>query len=306
MFALDPRLQARLRQHMSRVLILEDNHAYGRMLADMLRTIGADNIMVETDDRAALAMCNALNPQLILTEYKAAQLDGLEFTMALRRSDQACRRAPVIMMKAGITPPQLIEARNAGVHEVLLKPFAWQDLMTRLQNVLFKSRDWIEVASYVGPDRRRFNTGDYKGPKKRKSEAGGLQRIAVEEAIRLLDASLGLFDDNGEVMMRTVMQQMTVIVPATKSIKDPRFNQAASAIIADLRLRVLTKERLAPQVETLKKAMGMNKSSGNQWAHDLFVKGMNDQDSEAAEAERRLSTAPESAVETIIDDTAAA
>ena len=279
MFALAPRLQARLRPHMSRVLILEDNHAYARMLADMLRTIGADNIIVDNDDRAAMGVARNLNPQLILTEYKAGSIDGIEFTKALRRSDLTCRKAPVIMIKGDVTPVQLSEARNSGVHEVLMKPFAWQDLMTRLQNVLFKSRDWVEVNSYTGPDRRRFNTGDYKGPKKRKTEGDGSQRIAVEEAVRLLKASLELFDDDGEVMLRTVMHQMAIIVPAAKSVKDPRFVQAATAIIGDLRLRVLTKERLASQVSLMIKALGMS-SSGNQWAHDLFVKGMADQESE--------------------------
>ena len=39
MFALDPKLQARLRRHMSRVLILEGNPAYARMLA------GADRLV---------------------------------------------------------------------------------------------------------------------------------------------------------------------------------------------------------------------------------------------------------------------
>ncbi|ESQ88454.1 hypothetical protein ABAC460_15590 [Asticcacaulis sp. AC460] len=292
MFALDPRLQAKLRMHLSRVLILEENTAYARMLADMLRSIGADNIVIETDESRALAMARNLNPQLILIEYKASKVDGIEFVKTLRRSDMACRKAPVIMVKAEVTPAQLSEARNAGVHEMLMKPFAWQDLMTRLENVLFKTRDWVEVASYVGPDRRRFNTGDYKGAKKRKSEKDGSQRIAVEEAVRLLKSSLELFDDDGETMMRTVMQQMAVIVPAAKSIKETKFLAAVTAIVGDLKLRILTKARLAPQVEAMIKALGMNKASGNQWAHDLFAKGMADQEAETAAA-KRLSTGME-------------
>lgn len=286
MFALDPRLQSRLRPHLSRVLILEDNTAYARMLADMLRAIGADNIVVQNDDRKGMVIAGDLNPQLILTEYKTAKVDGIAFTRDLRRSHLACRKTPVIMVKADITPTQLTEARNAGIHEVLRKPFAWQDLMTRLQNVLFKSRDWIEVTAYIGPDRRRFNTGDYKGPKKRKAEARGAQRIAVEEAVRLLKASLDLFDDDGETMVRTVMKQMAVIVPATKVIREPRFVQAAQDIVSDLKLHMLTKERLAPRVDVMIRVLGMNSASGGNWAHDLFVRGMVDHEAERAVGER--------------------
>ena len=182
MFALDPKLQARLRQHLSRVLILEDNVAYARMLADMLRVLGADNIVIEADDRDGLGAIKDLEPQLILTEYKTDHIDGIAFTKELRHSNLRSKGCPVIMVKANITPSNLLEARNSGVHEMLSKPFAWQDLFKRLQNVLFKPRVWIEVASYTGPDRRRFNTaqGDYAGPKKRRSE-GGATKIALKK-----------------------------------------------------------------------------------------------------------------------------
>ncbi|MBW8734585.1 MAG: hypothetical protein JF571_09805, partial [Asticcacaulis sp.] len=39
-------------------------------------------------------------------------------------------------------PQELGEAKNIGVHEMLAKPFAWLDLIKRLQNVLFKPREW--------------------------------------------------------------------------------------------------------------------------------------------------------------------
>nr|6SFT_A Chain A, Two-component receiver protein CleD [Caulobacter vibrioides NA1000] len=34
-----------------------------------------------------------------------------------------------------------------------------------------KPREWVEAVAYVGPDRRRFNSADYKGPRKRKADA---------------------------------------------------------------------------------------------------------------------------------------
>ena len=145
MFDLDPRLQARLRQSLKRVLILEENPAYARMLSDMVRVLGADQILVLGDDRVALDKIEDLEPHLILSEYATAHIDGIAFTRSLRHLGHRVRATPLIMMKADITPQQLTEARNCGVHEMLSKPFAWQDLVKRLQNVLFKPRDWIEV-----------------------------------------------------------------------------------------------------------------------------------------------------------------
>jgi two-component system, response regulator PdtaR len=255
MINLDPRLQAKLRNCLKRVLIIEANQAYARMLADMLRVLGADNIVVETDDRRALALCRTLEPQLVLTEYRAQSVDGIDFTKSLRRSDLACKTAPVIMLKANITPAELGDAKNAGVHEMLAKPFAWQDLTKRLQNVLFKPREWIAVETYTGPDRRSFNAGEYKGKKKRKNE--GDQRIAVEEAVRLLKASLEGFDTDAQGTLQTIMTQMAVIVPACKVIKDPRFINAVSAVIQDIRAKAVSKESLGPRVAEMMVCLGL-------------------------------------------------
>ncbi len=255
MFDLDPRLQAKLRQHLKRVLIIEENPAYARMLADMLRVLGADNIVVETDDRRALALAKSLEPQLILSEHRTVHVDGIEFTKALRHSDLSCRAAPVIMLKANITQVELVEAKNAGVHEMLAKPFAWQDLTKRLQNVLFKPREWICVATYTGPDRRSFNAGEFKGKKKRRNE--GDIKIALEEAVRLLKASLDGFDSDAQSTMQTIMAQMAVIVPACKTLKDARFLNAVSAIIQDIRAKAVSKESLGPRVAEMMVCLGL-------------------------------------------------
>jgi len=270
MFALDPKLQARLRQHMSRVLILEGNPAYARMLADMLRVLGAENIVIETDDRKAVDLLTDLDPQLIVTEYRTAKIDGIAFTRNLRNSRLACKAVPVLMVKADVTADELREARNAGVHEVLKKPFAWQDLLSRLQNVLLKPREWIAVATYTGPCRRSFNTGDYKGQKKRKGDGGGA-RVAVEEAVRLMRASIDMLDEDPQAAMTSIMQQMQVIVPACKLFRNVKFTNAASRIVQDLRNKALSRENLEPQVLAMMEGLGMDKAAAaNRIAKELF------------------------------------
>ncbi|MDI7773734.1 response regulator [Asticcacaulis sp. EMRT-3] len=270
MFALDPKLQSRLRQHMSRVLILEGNPAYARMLADMLRVLGCDNIVIESDDRKGMAMLPDFDPQLIMTEYKTATIDGIAFTRDLRRSQVRAKAVPVLMMKSEVTAEQLNEARNAGIHEVLAKPFAWQDLLTRLQNVLFKPREWIEVSAYVGPCRRSFNTGNYKGQKKRRGDNGGL-KIAVEEAVRLLRASLDIFDEDVNAATTSIMQQMQIIVPACKMIRNPKFTHAVAAVVQDLRAKALSRTTLEPQVMAMMEGLGMDKAAAaNRFANKLF------------------------------------
>ena len=202
MFDIDPRLQTRLRQTMKRVLIIEENPAYARMLADMLRILGSDTIIVESDDRKAMSLVDDLEPQLILCEYKTAKIDGIGFTKDLRRSGGKCKQVPVIMFKADLTPGQLTDARNAGVHEMMSKPFAWQDLLKRLQNV---------------------------------------------------------------------MTQMAVLVPACKTVKDPRFVNAVSAIVADLRNKAISKQTLTPHVAALAQSLNLDKLDVARAAGDVVI-----------------------------------
>ena len=273
MFDIDPRLQTRLRQQMKRVLILEENPAYARMLADMLRILGSETIVVETDDRKAMALIHDLEPQLVMCEYKTAKIDGIAFTRELRRSDAKCKQVPVIMVKADLTPPQLTEARNAGVHEMMCKPFAWQDLMKRLQNVLFKPRQWIEVVSYTGPDRRRFNTGEFNGQKKRRGEIAGAIKSQLDAAVTALHLGLGDFDIDTTVALQNVMTQMAVLVPACKSVKDPRFVAAVSAVVAELRNKTLNKISLMPHVAALAQSLNLDKLDVGRAAGDVLVLG---------------------------------
>ena len=71
---------------------------------------------------------------------------------------------------AEATAASINGARNAGVHEFLLKPYTAGDLFKRVENVMLKPRPWIEAVMYVGPDRRRFNSGEFAGAKKRRSD----------------------------------------------------------------------------------------------------------------------------------------
>lgn len=110
------------------------------------------------------------DPQIVFVEYAGPDLDGPGFTRALRRSQFPCRQAPVIMVTSTSTPSAILAARDSGVHEVLRKPYALKDLVRRLEAVFLKSRDWIEAQAYVGLDRRRFNSAEFDGRRKRTAD----------------------------------------------------------------------------------------------------------------------------------------
>src|SRR5690606_3482586 len=122
-FAVDHRLLTRLEPVTKRVLVVDPNPHAARILVDLMKALGAREVAVEPTGARALATAAALEPGIVFTERSGPDLDGEELARRLRRSDLACRRAPIIMVTAEATASTILGARDAGVHELLRKPF---------------------------------------------------------------------------------------------------------------------------------------------------------------------------------------
>lgn len=193
MIGTDGKSLAKVREQMKRALILDSAPASSRLLADLMRHLsGCESWMAQTNVRA-LELARAVEPQLVFIEYGGQGLDGPAFARALRRSDLACRKAPIIMIAGEATAASILAARDAGVHEFLRKPYTIKDLVRRLEAVLVQGRGWIEAVAYVGPDRRRFNSGDYQGARKRRTDAANRSaphRETIAQALKIVRAAM--------------------------------------------------------------------------------------------------------------------
>ncbi len=170
---------------LERVLIVDPDESASAALVAVLRTISHCQVWTAA---AAGGVDLAINiaPTSVFVEQSAGQ-DGAAFVSALRRRGSSASRAVAIMLSAQPTVLGIIVARECGAHEVLRKPFARADLVRRLESVALKPRDWIETATYVGPDRRRFNSGDHAAllraqtdcPDRRRSDLGSPRASAA-------------------------------------------------------------------------------------------------------------------------------
>lgn len=195
MFAADPGTRKIVAAALQRVLILDPNPNAVRLLADQMRALGEVQIQGAGTVGDGLALARSLRPNIIFVEHASTGLDGLVFTQELRRGNLECREAVVVMCTAVTTSVAIFGARDAGVHEFLRKPFTLGDLERRLAAVTLKPRSWIEAVGYVGPDRRRFNSAEYKGPTKRRSDRqGGGSAAQLSQALRIVRG----FEDNTE------------------------------------------------------------------------------------------------------------
>ncbi|HLK24806.1 MAG TPA: response regulator [Caulobacteraceae bacterium] len=203
----DAKLARQLEPWLERVLIVEPAHASAKLLAELIKGAGGQQIQIERDYAHAMAASSILEPRLVFTDVGGAELEGLSFVRDLRRSELACRQAVVVVLTAEATASVIVSARNAGVHEFLRKPFTARDLARRLEAAALHPRDWIEAVGYVGPDRRRFNSGDYKGPRKRRTDKAATPAERIEQAVRIAKAAVAGFDLDRAQAIRSLQVQ---------------------------------------------------------------------------------------------------
>ena len=171
MFNADPKVLARIAPQLGRVLVFDPQPPSAKLLAELLKDMGARQVTCASRTVKGLELIGHVDPQLIAMEYAGPDFDGPDLMRRLRRSSLAARKAPVIMVANEATVESIKAARDSGVHEFLRKPYTAKDLFRRVENVVLNPRLWIEAQMYVGPDRRRFNSGEFAGARKRRADA---------------------------------------------------------------------------------------------------------------------------------------
>lgn len=255
MFAVDRRVLAKLEPAVKRVLIVDQNPHAARLLSEIMKSLGARRIIVEPTETRAMQAAETLEPGIVFTERTGVGLDGESLARSLRRSHLNCRQAPIIMVSAEATASTIKSARDSGVHEFLRKPFTSADLFRRIENVALKPRNWIEAVGYVGPDRRRFNSGEFQGPSKRKADrpatGAAAQAETRDQAMRILAAALDQFDSDPMQAVRAIREQSATLKVLAMKVSDSRLAVAVGALEVSMAGAPPTKATLAAPIGTL-------------------------------------------------------
>ncbi len=121
----------------ARVLLVEDD---ARVAAFVRRGLESEGYAVDTaaDGPAGLAMARAAAYPLILLDRRLPTLDGLEVCRALR--EEGCG-ALVFMLTARGGLQDRVEGLRGGADDYLAKPFAFDELLARMQALLRRAAE---------------------------------------------------------------------------------------------------------------------------------------------------------------------
>jgi CheY-like chemotaxis protein len=151
-----------------RILIVDPNVFMRGVVADSLRRLQVSHIAAAASAVEAFAVGRTFKPDLIIVDWDAGRMTGLEFTREIRRNTTGLpREVPIILLAAVIDHDQLMAARQAGINEFLLKPVSAQGVLSRIEEVVLRPRKFIDSRNYVGPCRRRKQDPDFAGPWRR-------------------------------------------------------------------------------------------------------------------------------------------
>jgi DNA-binding response OmpR family regulator len=119
---------------MSRLLVVEDDPAIGRLLRQTLTRRG-DVVTVATDGASGLAAVVQERPDVVLLDLGLPDLDGRQVLAMLR----AVCDVPVIVITAQDDDRTVVQALDAGADDYLVKPFGGEQLAARIRAVLRRS-----------------------------------------------------------------------------------------------------------------------------------------------------------------------
>ena len=154
------------------VLLVDDNPNMRAIVGAVLHGIGIRSIVEAREGAHAMELLRHQPADFAMVDFLMQPVDGVHFTRMIRTSsDSPNVYLPIIMMTGHSERSRVMEARDAGVTEFVVKPLTAAALVARVNAIIHRPRPFIRTPGYFGPDRRRRSDPDFAGPFRRQGEA---------------------------------------------------------------------------------------------------------------------------------------
>ena len=151
-----------------RFLVVDDNLHMRRIIRTLIHGFGSRDVYEAEDGASGLEAFTAHSPDIVVTDWAMPIFDGIEFTRMLRNTEASANPyVPIIMITGFAEKAKIIEARDAGVTELLVKPISAKALYQRILTIVVNPRPFVRTKHYFGPDRRRLEDESFNGSNRR-------------------------------------------------------------------------------------------------------------------------------------------
>ena len=137
-----------------RVMIIDNSPMMRDLVQSVLVSVGVKHFMMACDGRTALDMIPAFGPHLAFVDWEMEPMNGLQFVREVRTmAERDNPFLPIIMLTSHAEEPWVIEAKNAGVNDYLIKPVTGAAILKHLSFVINNPRPFMRTDRYFGPAR---------------------------------------------------------------------------------------------------------------------------------------------------------
>ena len=117
------------------VLVVDDYQTMVRIIRNLLKQLGFENVDEAADGREALGKMRTRKYGLVISDWNMEPMTGFELLREVR-ADEILRPTPFIMVTAESKTENVIAAKKAGVNNYIVKPFNAQTLKAKVASVL--------------------------------------------------------------------------------------------------------------------------------------------------------------------------
>src|SRR5262249_52808644 len=121
------------------VLVVDDYNTMIRIMHNLLKQLGFEQVDDASDGSAALAKLRERDYGLVISDWSMEPMTGFARVQEMR-SDRSLAEIPFIMVTAESKTENVIAAKRAGVSNYIVKPFNAQTLRPRSTRCLAKNR----------------------------------------------------------------------------------------------------------------------------------------------------------------------
>jgi two-component system, chemotaxis family, chemotaxis protein CheY len=116
------------------ILIVDDYNTMVRIIRNLLKQLGFENVDDANDGTAALAKMREKQYGLVISDWNMTPMTGYDLLRQIR-ADPALCATRFIMVTAESKTDNVIAAKKAGVDNYIVKPFNAQTLQHKIHSV---------------------------------------------------------------------------------------------------------------------------------------------------------------------------
>ncbi len=120
------------------VLVVDDYQTMIRIIKNLLKQLGFNNVDEATDGGAAYEMLTLKKYGLVISDWNMEPVSGLDLLKKVRATsgNDNITKVPFIMVTAESKTENVIAAKQAGVNNYIVKPFNAETLKTKIASVI--------------------------------------------------------------------------------------------------------------------------------------------------------------------------